>query len=725
MKSSSKQAESGWSVSADRSQTESKATFLGLAFRSSPSKIWKSRLSWRIALAVFLTILTVQGGIMVVTVKNYEQARLDELVESGRAAIIPLMKEGMATFLSSPIQPEDGRRLTNTTRINGMAIYSRVDLNLLAKFGAPVMLMLVDPQHIPLSYRSTDGRFYEAVLMPRDLGRPYFIVMQLDSSQVKGQVKAYVEQTILVMLLMSAFVTTVLMIALGHWLLEPILFLRDNLLRASENPENPRINESPYDTEDEIGGAISLTQSLIRQNADNISRIKTAAEDQIHRLAYYDSLTGLPNRTLFLQNLNEQARKAASEKNGSRIAIITMDIDHFKDINDSMGHSIGDALLRAIGKRLRASLPESAVVARSGEDEFAITMPLSVDAITARDIAERVAGVIRAEPFRIFNENFQIRSSIGVATYPDDGGDPDHVLKNADIALNRAKEDGRDTIKEYSEDFDRAVQQRFQMLRDLRDAMDQSQLLLYFQPQLDLRSGKVIGAEGLLRWWKPDSSKEGGYFIPPGDFVPVAEQSGLIVPIGEMVLELACKQASEWHKSGHDLRIAVNVSGAQFYQTDIVSYVEKVLKETGLPPNRLELEVTESVFMEDVNHAIQTLQNLHSLGCELAIDDFGTGYSSLSYLRQFPIDRLKIDQSFIRNALNNPDDAAIARTIVSLGHAMNLKVIAEGVETRDHEKFLMDHGCDEVQGYRYSRPVPADKFRAFIDSYKGDLKVFN
>ncbi|HTK85252.1 MAG TPA: EAL domain-containing protein [Patescibacteria group bacterium] len=725
MKPSSKQAESGWSGSADRTQAGSKVSFLSRAFRSSPSQIWKSRLSWRIALAVFLTILTVQGAILMVTVKNYEQARLDELVESARSAMLPLMKENMATFLSSPIQPEDGHRLTNTTRINGMAIYSRVDLNLLAKFGAPVTIMLTDSQRIPRSYRSADGSFYEAVLMPRDLSRPYYIVVQLDSSQIKGQVKAYVEQTILIMLLMSAFVTTVLMIALGHWLLEPILFLRDNLLRASENPENPRINESPYDKEDEIGGAISLTQNLIRQNADNISRIKTAAEDQIHRLAYYDSLTGLPNRTLFLQNLNEQARKAASEKNGSRIAIITMDIDHFKDINDSMGHSIGDALLRAIGKRLRASLPESAVVARSGEDEFAITMPLSVDAITARDIAERVAGVIRAEPFRIFNENFQIRSSIGVATYPDDGGDPDHVLKNADIALNRAKEDGRDTIKEYSEDFDRAVQQRFQMLRDLRDAMDQNQLLLYFQPQLDLRSGKVIGAEGLLRWWKPDSSKEGGYFIPPGDFVPVAEQSGLIVPIGEMVLELACKQAADWHKAGHDLRIAVNVSGAQFYQTDIVSYVEKVLKETGLPPQRLELEVTESVFMEDVNHAIQTLQNLHSLGCELAIDDFGTGYSSLSYLRQFPIDRLKIDQSFIRNALNNPDDAAIARTIVSLGHAMNLKVIAEGVETRDHEKFLIEQGCDEVQGYRYSRPVPGDKFKAFIESYKGDLKVFN
>jgi diguanylate cyclase (GGDEF)-like protein len=714
-----------WSASADGKKAGSRLATLTRAFSTSPSQIWKSRLSWRIALAVFLTIMTVQTGIMSVTVKNYEQARLDELTESGRAAIVPLMRDNITNFLTSPISDEDGRRLTSTSRINGLAIYSRVDLNLLAKFGTPVVLSLFDLQKIPGDYRSIDGSFYEAVLRPRDLGKPYFIVVQLDSSRIKGQVKAYVEQTILIMLLMSAFVTTVLMIALGHWLLEPILFLRDNLMRASENPENPKINDSPFDTTDEIGVAIGLAQNLIRQNADNISRIKSAAEDQIHKLAYYDTLTGLPNRTLFLQNLNEQARKVAADKNGGRLAVIAMDLDHFKDINDSMGHSIGDALLRAIGKRLRASLPESAVVARSGEDEFAITMPLSLDAITARDIAERVAGVIRTEPFRIFNENFQIRTSIGVATFPDDGDDPDHVLKNADIALNRAKEDGRDTIKEYSEDFDRAVQQRFQMLRDLRDAMEQKQLTLFYQPQLDLNTGKIIGAEALLRWWKPDNSKEGGYFIPPADFVPIAEQSGLIVPIGEMVILQACREAAGWAKAGHNLRIAVNVSGAQFYQSDIVAYVEKVLKETGLEARYLEIEVTESVFMEDINHAIQTLQNLHGLGCELAIDDFGTGYSSLSYLRQFPIDRLKIDQSFIRNALNNPDDAAIARTIVRLGHSLNLKVIAEGVETKDHEAFLMEEGCDEVQGYRYSRPVNAEKFAAFIGSYKGDLSVFD
>ncbi len=402
-----------------------------------------------------------------------------------------------------------------------------------------------------------------------------------------------------------------------------------------------------------------------------------------------------------------------------------MDLDHFKDVNDSMGHNVGDAILRGVAKRLRASLPEQAVVARSGEDEFAITMPLTNSTITSRDVAERVIGVIRSEPFKVFNENFQIRSSIGVATFPDDGIDPDQVLKHADIALNRAKEDGRDTIKEYSEDYDRAVQLRFQMLRDLRDAMEKDQLALYYQPQLDLKSGKVIGAEALIRWWKPDSSKEGGHFISPAEFIPIAEQSGLIVPIGEWVMKTAVETAMGWRNTGHDIRIAVNVSGAQFYQSDIVAYTSKILRETGLPPHMLELEVTESVFMEDIQHTIAILQNLHALGVELAIDDFGTGYSSLSYLRQFPIDRLKIDQSFIRNALQNPDDAAIARTIVALGHSLNLKVIAEGVETKDHEQFLMAQSCDEVQGFRYSKPIPKDKFSEFIAGYTGDITSFD
>lgn len=708
---------------AAKSESFRKSQSFSSRFISSPGDIWKSRLSWRITMVVFLTILTVQVGILSMNISEYRRERLAEISESARSAIVPLIEERITDLLASPIDQAEAIRMLEGTRIQGLAIYS-VDFNLLKAYGDPMITTLnLQNGYQAEPFLNADGSSYEMIFRPKTLSRPFVIVAKIDSAAVQQKVFDYVEQTILIMLLMSAFVTTVLMMALGHWLLEPILFLRSNLMRASENPENPRVERSPFDPADEIGSAIDIALSLIKQNADNIKRIKSAAQDQIHKLAYYDTLTSLPNRTLFLQKLNEMARAQGAENLG-RYAVIAMDLDHFKDINDSMGHNVGDAILRGVAKRLRASLPEQAIVARSGEDEFAITMPLTGNTIKSRDVADRVIGVIRSEPFKVFNENFQIRSSIGVATFPDDGVDPDQVLKHADIALNRAKEDGRDTIKEYSEDYDRAVQLRFQMLRDLRDAMEKNQLLLYYQPQLDLKSGKVIGAEALIRWWKPDQSKEGGHFISPAEFIPIAEQSGLIVPIGEWVMRTAVETAMSWKKTGHDIRIAVNVSGAQFYQSDIVAFTSKILRESGLPPHQLELEVTESVFMEDIQHTIAILQNLHSLGVELAIDDFGTGYSSLSYLRQFPIDRLKIDQSFIRNALQNPDDAAIARTIVALGHSLNLKVIAEGVETKDHEQFLIAQSCDEVQGFRYSRPIPKDKFAEFIASYTGDINTF-
>ncbi|MEC7576194.1 MAG: EAL domain-containing protein, partial [Pseudomonadota bacterium] len=572
----------------------------------------------------------------------------------------------------------------------------------------------------------TGDGYVDVLITAQDLNDlPFYIAFRLDSTEwSKGRLQETTENAGL-LLGLSLASTMIILMFIGSWLLVPTLFLSENLRKASLNPEKPEIDDYPYKADDEIGTAVLTVQSLIRQNADNISRIKSAAQDQIHKLAYYDTLTGLPNRILFLQKLAELARSAMNEDGQvRRWAVITIDLDHFKDVNDTMGHNIGDAILRGVGKRLASALPDTAVVARTGEDEYAITVPMVTSITNAKEIGERIQNVIRNEPFKVFNENFQIRCSIGVATYPDDASDPEQVLKNADIALNRAKEDGRDTIREYVEDFDRAVQLRFQMLRDLRDALEEEQLTLHFQPQLDLKTGEVIGAEALLRWWRPDDSEQGGTYISPGLFVPIAEQSGLIVPIGEFVLRNACRTAKTWHDKGHNVRIAVNVSGAQFHQSDVVALTKEVLEETGIPPKYLELEVTESVFMDDVEFTIETLMKLNQIGVELAIDDFGTGYSSLSYLRQFPIDRLKIDQSFIRNALQDEDDAAITKTIISLGHSLNLKVIAEGVEDYEHEEFLLREGCDEVQGYRYSRPVPADQFMEFLETYNGDLEHF-
>ena len=689
-------------------------------------KIWNSRLSWRIVMAVFLTIMTVQASILALTLKQHQYEKLMELQKTSLSMLAPLIDPNITERLKSPLTSDQLNRLVSNTSISGIVIYS-ADYQLITMGGEPVVTTIFSENDLSRTYLSQDGRNYETVFRPRDLGGPpYFIVVRMDASPVTESIAVYVRQNILIMFLMSAFVTTVLMIALGKWLLEPILFLRDNLSLAIANPETPNIVRSPYDTRDEIGSAIDSVQQLIKQNAKNLRQVKGAAQNQIHKLAYYDTLTNLPNRTLFVQKLGEYVRQANGNANNiARLAVLTIDLDHFKDVNDSMGHNVGDAILGSVGRRLKSALPESTVVARTGEDEFAITYALTEGGLTAKEVGEKIRNIIIHEPFKVFNESFQIRASIGVSTFPDDAMDPDQVLKNADIALNRAKEDGRDCIREYLEDFDKAVQLRFQMLRDLRHAMEHDQLTVFFQPQLDLRSGSVIGAEALIRWFKKDNSKEGGKFISPAEFIPIAEQSGLIVPIGNWVMKHACLEAKKWHDLGRPIRIAINVSGEQFQQGDLVNQVRTTIESTGIEPHLLELEVTESAFMEDIQQTIRTLKDLHALGVELAIDDFGTGYSSLSYLRQFPIDRLKIDQSFIRNALNNADDAAIARTIIGLGRSLNLKIIAEGVETLEHEQFLIAEGCDEVQGYRYSKPIPAEAFLKFLAVYNGNMNFFN
>ncbi len=692
-------------------------------FSSSPTQIWSSKISWRIALTAFMTIMLVQtlvlnlGGI-----EKHKQEQLAALKEQARGAISSIIDPNKKDTRKSPFEKKHVDRLLQTTNITGLSVYS-YQYNLIGSYGKYTHIT-AKSGNLDITYRSDDGSIYEVILKGADIQSTFIIVAQIDSSTVSQSVSAYIYENIKIMIILSLLVTNVLMIALGKWLLEPILFMHSNLITAFKNPENPAIQESPYSPSDEIGAAIILSQKLIAQNAENINHLKSTAEDKIHKLAYYDTLTGLPNRALFIKELGN-CGKADCDETVERFAIVTLDLDHFKDINDSMGHNVGDAILRAVGKRLRSSLPDTAMVSRTGEDEYAIMMPLSGNNLNAIDIAERALGVIRAEPFKVFNEAFQVRASVGVSTFPDDGSEPDIVLKNADIALNRAKEEGRDTIKEYSEDFDRAVQERFQMLRDLRSALEHNELQLFYQPQLCLKTGEIIGAEALLRWWKPDNSKNGGQFISPAQFIPIAEQSGLIVPIGQWVINNACRTALYCREEHNiNIRFAINVSGNQFVHGDICKDLSDILDETKIDPRMIELEVTESVFMDDIQQTVNILKNLHALGVELAIDDFGTGYSSLSYLSQFPIDRLKIDQSFIRNALNDKDNASIARTIISLGHSLDLKVIAEGVETKEHEQFLLDHDCDEVQGYRYSRPVPVDEFVEFVKNYNGNLNSF-
>ncbi|TAL34802.1 MAG: EAL domain-containing protein [Alphaproteobacteria bacterium] len=691
--------------------------FMHSSAAAASPQVWRSRISWRIALTVFATLLFVQGAVLLFTIRHYESERLDSLRALANAGIAGALNHDAGK--AAPIGAGEAEHLLSNTEIIGISVFGE-DAKPLQQFGEKPALAPAGKADIAAAVRSADGMNYEVMFTPHDHGVPYYIVARVDSSAVERQISEQIRKTVTILLLMSGFVTAVMMLALGQWLLEPIMLLRTNLLNAAKNPEKPEIFRMKRETRDEIGIAIRIANDLIRQNANNLKRLRSQAEDKIHKLAYFDALTGLPNRTYFLEKLDDHIRHKVVEED-RRIAVMSVDLDHFKDINDTMGHEFGDKLLEAIGRRLVKALPEDSVISRASADEFTLMVVLKPEYPDSSILVDRIFHAM-TEPVSILQERFQVRVSIGVAHCPDDGMEARQILKNADIALNRAKEEGRDTVRYYSQDFDLAVQQRFQLLRDLRSALDENQLQLHFHPQFDLRTGQLIGAEALLRWWLPDNSREGGYFVSPAEFIPVAEQSGLIVPIGQWVLKTACAANKKWQEQGiAPFRIAVNISGVQFHKADIVTLVADVLKDTKLDPKYLELEVTESVFMENMQTTIDILNQLHRQGVELAVDDFGTGYSSLSYLRQFPIDRLKIDQSFIRNALVNPDDRMITKTIISLGHSLGLKVIAEGVETNDHENFLKEEGCDEVQGFKYTKPLNMDKFVEFVVNHNREF----
>ena len=666
-----------------------------------------------------MTILVVQSSFSFVTLTMFEEDRKADMREFALSSVIPMLDATRQPVLDETA----ARKILNRTRITGISIYT-ADARLLVKYGQLAIISPEDVEMVGDAHLSTDRKHYEMLFYPGEIGVPNILAVRVDSSALLSDLREFIVLRVIIAVLLSIFVTHVLMLAIGNWLVMPLLLLRRKLQAAAKDPENPEIDDDEdYRGHAEIAGVIDSADTLIRQNARNIRQIRESAESQIHKLAYYDPLTDLPNRTYFV----EQLKKRSSSDEDRHFAVIAIDLDHFRDINDTVGHHVGDIILRSVAKRLLASIPSEAVLARSGEDEFAVMMPfVTGEENPAGDLAENLAAAIRDKPFKALDEEFQIRSSVGIACYPDDADDPDQVLKCADIALNRAKEEGRDVMRVYSRAFDDVVQQRFTMLKELRRAMEEEELQLHYQPQLSLKDGSVIGAEALLRWWKIGESGVGGQFVSPVEFIPVAEQSGLIIPIGEWVIRKACEDCIKWRMAGHEgVRVAVNVSAVQFQQEGLVEAVSDILKDTGMPADRLELEVTESVFMDDIDRMIGVLRQLNDLGVELAIDDFGTGYSSLSYLRRFPIDRLKIDRSFIMDASHSEDGSSIARTIIALGKSLNLETVAEGVETLDQQDFLIQEGCDLVQGFRYAKPMPMDELLNFMKSYGGALEGFD
>lgn len=432
------------------------------------------------------------------------------------------------------------------------------------------------------------------------------------------------------------------------------------------------------------------------------------AEERIRHLAHHDGLTGLPNRMLFRDRL-EQAL-AAARRSADVVVVLGLDLDRFKEINDLHGHAAGDELLAQVSMRLGAELRQGDTLARLGGDEFAVIQPGIDHADAAPALAQRLIDTI-ADPFQLAGQQVQIGVSIGIAVYPGDGQDAETLLRNADLALYRAKADGRGTLCSFEPEMDARLQARRQLERELREALVRGELTLHFQPLADTGDRTITAFEALVRWSHPVRG-----LIPPAEFIPLAEDSGLILGLGEWVLRAACSQAASW---ASPLRVAVNLSPAQFAHGDLPGLVQRVLRETGLAPERLELEITEGVLIKDSERALAILRQLKAIGVRIAMDDFGTGYSSLSYLQRFPFDKLKIDQSFVRLSEQSADSRAIIRAVIGLGKSLGMPVVAEGVETAGQLSLLAGECCDEVQGYLIGRPVPPEQIGRFLNGAAG------
>ncbi|WP_233522920.1 bifunctional diguanylate cyclase/phosphodiesterase [Peribacillus saganii] len=429
------------------------------------------------------------------------------------------------------------------------------------------------------------------------------------------------------------------------------------------------------------------------------------SEKKINQMVYRDSLTGLPNRRLLHDRLNQALDQA--QENKQTLGVMFLDLDRFKYINDTLGHAAGDLLLIEVAKRIQACVAKSDTVCRQGGDEFIVLIPHSnADKLTK--IAQQIVDVFNNSIVLNEHEVF-VTPSIGISLYPSDGRDAETLIKNADTAMYRVKEQGRNSFEFYTPEMNEAISKKMKLEIGLRKALDQNELKLVYQPQMDVKTGRLCGIEALIRWHHPEWG-----MISPADFIPLAEETGLILPIGEWVLYQACVQNKTWQNEGYpDLRMAVNISSRQFQQTNFAETVKKILKESGLDPAHLELELTESII-QDSAHAISTMHILKEMGIHLSIDDFGTGYSSLSYLKTFPIDTLKIDQSFTRNIFINQKDASLVSTIINMAHNLDLKVIAEGVETMEQLHFLQQEKCNEAQGYFFSRPIPAEEMNTIL-----------
>ncbi|HMG59239.1 MAG TPA: EAL domain-containing protein [Burkholderiales bacterium] len=481
-----------------------------------------------------------------------------------------------------------------------------------------------------------------------------------------------------------------------------VLVRRDGVEAAIEDSTAPL-----HDRHGQVTGAVMVFH--------DVSATRALASKMMH-LAQHDSLTDLPNRTLFGDRLTEAI--AAAHRYRRKVAVLFLDLDRFKHINDSLGHVIADRVLQSVASRLHACVRASDTVSRQGGDEFVILLSEVARAQDAAVSAEKILLAVRTL-HRIDQHDLHLTASIGIVTYPDDGTEAETLMKNADFAMYHAKDNGRNNYQFFKPDMNLRAVERQSLEVDLRLALENREFELHYQPKVSLETGAIMGVEALIRWHHPRRG-----LVPPAQFIPVAEACGVIVPIGRWVLREACRQTRAWRDAGlPPIRIAINVSPLELREREFVAAVRAILTETGLEPCYLELELTETFLMQDATVTAAVLQALKDLGVMLALDDFGTGYSSLSHLRRFPIDTLKIDQSFVRDLVTDADDASIVSAVISMGENLHMRVVAEGVETRDQFVFLQEHSCPEGQGYYFSRPVVAGQLTRLLGSSLAETAV--
>ena len=486
----------------------------------------------------------------------------------------------------------------------------------------------------------------------------------------------------------------------GNFAGDPDVYIKELRAAIAQGDVHTQLVQSGDDRTISIVNRAMASGGWVATHEDITER--TRAEEKIRHMARHDSLTGLANRSAF-QDEMEMALKRA--RRGQMISVLCLDLDHFKNVNDTLGHQVGDRLLCSVASRLRACVREIDVIARLGGDEFAVLQAAIDKPEAAGSFAQRIITAIN-QPYDLDGHQVVTSTSVGIAIGPNDGTSTEVLLRNADMALYRAKSDGRSTFRYFEPQMDEQLQARRLLEIDLRNAVANDEFRLYFQPQVDAETEEVTGCEALLRWMSPTRG-----LVPPGDFIPLAEEIGLIVPIGEWVLREACREAAAWEKP---VRVAVNLSPAQFKSRSVVQAVINALAISGLDATRLELEITESVLLHDNEATLATLHQLRSFGIKISMDDFGTGYSSLSYLRSFPFDKIKIDRSFIKDISDKGDCAAIVKAVAGLGKGLGIATTAEGVETAEQLQHVRAEGCTEVQGYLFSAPQPAEALREYF-----------